>query len=419
MFCKNCGVKNDDDAKFCIACGGPTGIVPVQTGIPQGENSAGVKPKKKKDKLPFIIAGAVLLVGIATFLIIFLSSASPEAKARKELKLANQYLDEMQYEMAIASYTKAIEIDPKNVEAYEGLANTYIAMAEEAYTAGDVDLAITYNEKAVEILAQGERETENQKLATLRRDIEEKYLVAEERTDNTAISEVEMDAEENPDANQPAVSDYVDPEETQAYVQILQNALYYGEMNGNQYGDPSYAEGWFSIYDIDNDGRKELLLCWQGDCMANYASYIWGYADGKTHVELTEFPAYTFYDNGIIEVGISHNQGLAGSFWPYTTYKYNENTDTFDYLCFMDAWDRNWNDTDFNGEKFPAEFDEDGDGLIYYMYSGDWSNPTKLGPVDFYVYESWRNDYLNGAHEIEIPFTVLNEENIENLLKDI
>ncbi|MCQ2522608.1 MAG: DUF6273 domain-containing protein [Lachnospiraceae bacterium] len=204
MYCIKCGVKNDDDAKFCIACGEQIDASPVRQDYSLAENGVTTKPaaaKTKKDKLPFIIVGAVLLIGIITFAIFFVINASPEAKARKELKLANQYLDEMQYEMAIASYNKAIEINPKNVEAYEGLANTYVAMAEKAYADGYNNLAIEYYKKANDVLDLGEKETEDEKLEVLRQDIEDKKIGSEEiavedNRENVAVTEEKHDVED-------------------------------------------------------------------------------------------------------------------------------------------------------------------------------------------------------------------------------
>ncbi|MCQ2521951.1 MAG: tetratricopeptide repeat protein [Lachnospiraceae bacterium] len=203
MYCIKCGAKNDDDAKFCIACGEQTAAAPLRIDYHQSGNEVTTNPvvaKKKKDKLPFIMAGAVLLIGIMTFVIFFVSNASPEVKARKELKLANQYLDEMQYEMAIASYTKAIEIDPKNVDAYEGLANTYLAMAEKAYAEGYNNLAIEYYQKALDTLERGEKETKEERLGILRQDIEEKKEEKEEiLADNNLGNEPEPDEEDGLD----------------------------------------------------------------------------------------------------------------------------------------------------------------------------------------------------------------------------
>ena len=44
------------------------------------------------------------------------------------MSLAERYLDELDYEKAIAAYKAAIEIDPNNPEAYKALAELYLAM---------------------------------------------------------------------------------------------------------------------------------------------------------------------------------------------------------------------------------------------------------------------------------------------------
>ena len=66
------------------------------------------------------------------------------------LDLGQKYLLDGDYEQAIIEFNKVIEIEPKNVDAYLGLAEAYVA-------AGDYDSAIS-------VLEQGYAETENQAL---------------------------------------------------------------------------------------------------------------------------------------------------------------------------------------------------------------------------------------------------------------
>lgn len=207
-------------------------------------------------------------------------------------------------------------------------------------------------------------------------------------------------------------------EENKAYGKILWDAFYLAEMEGEQYGDPKsegHDEACFTIYDVDADGKNELIIEWPGDCMATYVSYIWDYEDGKTHVEIVEFPMFTYYDNGIIEVEWSHNQGLAGDFWPYTVYKYNKETDSYDCIGGVDAWDGNCWETGIGGASFPTDIDEDGDGIVYYIFSGDRVGYYDIEPADGINFINWRNEYLDGANEVKLPFVQLNEENIEKL----
>ena len=106
------------------------------------------------------------------------------------------------------------------------------------------------------------------------------------------------------------------------------------------------------MYDVDGDGQEELLLNWTGASMADTVEYIWGYRDNGTHVELCEFPALTCYDNGVIEAQWSHNQGLAGEFWPYFLYRYNAETDQYEICGGADAWDKSVAKTKETGRRF-------------------------------------------------------------------
>ena len=85
-----------------------------------------------------------------------------------------------------------------------------------------------------------------------------------------------------------------------------------GEMSGNK----------FAVYDVDHDGREELVFCYTATSMASMTAKIYDYdeASGELYEELSQFPMLTFYDNATIGAGISHNQGYAGEFWPYTFY---------------------------------------------------------------------------------------------------
>ncbi len=94
------------------------------------------------------------LISILLTISIVFSLASC-AKAQKpdwqtSLDLGQKYLLDGNYEQAIIEFNKVIEIKPKNVEAYIGLAEAYAAQ-------GDYDSAIS-------VLEQGYAETGNQSL---------------------------------------------------------------------------------------------------------------------------------------------------------------------------------------------------------------------------------------------------------------
>ena len=70
--------------------------------------------------------------------ILFLLAGCQKSAAeqlKEQLELGQNYLLEMNYEGAVVAFSKAIELDPKSLEAYEGSTNVYVAQGQydEAY----------------------------------------------------------------------------------------------------------------------------------------------------------------------------------------------------------------------------------------------------------------------------------------------
>ena len=82
-----------------------------------------VKKKQKKYILWIAVVVVILAAGIAGILIFH------EQKKEKEFQInirnGQKYLEQMEYKKAEACFQKAIDIDPKEVKAYQGLAETY------------------------------------------------------------------------------------------------------------------------------------------------------------------------------------------------------------------------------------------------------------------------------------------------------
>ena len=79
-----------------------------------------------RNKNKWIILCAVFLLGIVLAVMIFAISGKETGSVQEKLLLAERYMSEMNYEQAVVVYKSIIEIDPKNVEAYLGLAEAYI-----------------------------------------------------------------------------------------------------------------------------------------------------------------------------------------------------------------------------------------------------------------------------------------------------
>ncbi len=180
-------------------------------------------------------------------------------------------------------------------------------------------------------------------------------------------------------------------------------------------GMEAAATSSFAITDVDGDGQEELLLFWESGSMAGTVGYVFGYDDGDVHVELSAFPSLTFYTNGAVEADWSHNQNLAGKFWPYDVYRYDTEKDAYQSLGGVDAWDKRVREENEKGDRFPTDIDTDGDGVVYYLLPADWNGQYDMPMVDGSDYESWRNAYMDGAEEISISLQKLTEVNIAAL----
>lgn len=180
-------------------------------------------------------------------------------------------------------------------------------------------------------------------------------------------------------------------------------------------GFDEYGSTQFAITDIDGDGKDELIFISIGASMAGQLQCIYGYDETTKQLkqEFSEFPALTFYANGVIKAEWSHNQGLAGDFWPYTLYRYDPATDTYPCVGMVDAWDKSFAQKDFEGNAFPDEIDVSATGVVYYLIEG--SEYRQVEPVDVEAYKTWRDGILGDAAEVKIEYAELTQEAIDAL----
>ena len=122
---------------------------------------------------------------------------------------------------------------------------------------------------------------------------------------------------------------------------------------------------------------------------------------------MEEFPLLTFYENGAVMAGWSHNQGKGGDFWPYFLYQYLPETDGYQQVGAVDAWDRA-----LGIEGYPDQVDRSGTGFVYYIYGDLAAEWDKVEPVDAAEYHAWLDPYLGEGEELALPYCPLTAENI-------
>lgn len=194
--------------------------------------------------------------------------------------------------------------------------------------------------------------------------------------------------------------------------QELPEVIAYEDMSSNE----------FAVADIDADGLDELIVYYTTTAVAGHIGLIYDYngETGEFYLKFGEYPLLSFYENGAIEAGWSHNQGYAGDFWPYTLYVYDKDNDTYNLVGFVDAYDRSLyelNKDVLESNPFPYDVDADGNGFVYYLYS-DEDNLSDYGmipAVDDDAYQAWLLQYTEGSNKLEISFYGVTEENINQV----
>ncbi|MBR1866135.1 MAG: hypothetical protein IJ801_06480 [Lachnospiraceae bacterium] len=172
----------------------------------------------------------------------------------------------------------------------------------------------------------------------------------------------------------------------------------------------------FVISDVDGDGKEELLLALTATYTAGQLGYIYGY-DPETNVQTEELVAFPYfiniYDNGVLQMGISHNQGKAGDIlWPYDLYTYNKERDVYDWVYFVDGWDGK-----AFPEEFPAEVDRDGNKAVYNCYHAGDGNTSEW--MDDAEYKDWLSEYIKDGKELNLTWNNIASEDFYTNSRDL
>ena len=203
----------------------------------------------------------------------------------------------------------------------------------------------------------------------------------------------------------------------QKYAESLRDLIRLHEFPNGVPADTSFVEGddfsgnQFAVCDIDQDGTEELLISYQDASMAGMVLYVFQYDAGTDAftTELAEFPSVRFYSNGYVAADSSHNQGKGGKFLPYTLYRYDQDTDVYERVAYIDAWEK-----EMLPDGFPEEADVSGSGYVYYISTEDGSGQA-VEPQDVSVYEALVADTYGGAEEINVEYDAITWENIEGI----
>lgn len=216
----------------------------------------------------------------------------------------------------------------------------------------------------------------------------------------------------DPDGGEPTQDDLT---RRQAYIEALQYFVDMGELpDGNSiyYEDMGDEKDRYAIFDVDSDGREELILYISETIMASCCLQVYEYdiESGEMRCEMGGFPYDVhFLKNGLAKTGMSHGTGgERDDFWPYDFYKYDPDADFFFSAGFVYQWDGNIR-PDMFGEPFPDDVDKDGNKVVYTVTVLDAPEGKTGGYIDDDAYNAWYEEYFGGAEDFEIPWDTMDK----------
>lgn len=343
----------------------------------------------------FWAVSAILALLLAVNIIILICMSNLTARAKHQLELSQRYLEEMEYEEAIAAFEKAIAIDPKLEEAYIGLADVYIAL--EDY------------ESALTILEQGYEETEERSLSRKMMKVQE--MMPQEKKVETEVTAVEIETQEVQETEviveEKAVEDSTAEitQEEYCYAILLRDMMNHPNIYW-PYKENIPENNRFAVIDINDDGVKELLVEYDS-CAADRDEefkYIDIYQYNNNMCTIMAQGPEFYKDGTIIDIYISEYKKSHA--WILNNYEDVSVVDIIDNSKLPCAFD----------DEFPTEMDTDGDGIVYIWYDYVNDYPTERQYISEEEYNARLAKERRGKERVNITWDYITEENIDKLI---
>lgn len=219
------------------------------------------------------VIGTLIVVILATAIGVNIYSA-PANRLTRQLNLGQKYLAELDYEQAVAAFTKAIEIEPMSVEAYLGLADAYIGLGD--------------TEKALEVLESGYERTQDERILEKIKQIREG--VVEEET------EIKSDEEKAETENN---DNYIELDFTAENF----NFMGYSVLDGDRFEDIVNENGLGVVYEGDIGGYDWIDDEVYGEIEQNNEKLI--FIKGNSANDIDSVACYYVLEQGNISIDIN------------------------------------------------------------------------------------------------------------------
>ncbi len=362
---------------------------------------------KQKKKLLTIIAISIFVIVLIAVAIITMSK-NDKSGIKEQLDMGQTYLDELQYEQALASYMAVLEIEPNNVDAYMGIVEAYMGM-------GDTENALKYAKEGYEVtgaerLAERVKILERQQEENLpQTETEAQAETTEQRLDEGWVLLEEMNYEEAMQCFWEILEE--EPENVEAYLGIVEiyirtsefdKALEYAQKGYEITGAERLKEKIDMLegsYILDSQGRIKKKSNYDDEGNLRWWHiYEYDATDSQTYV--------TAYD---AEGNVTSELNLISGTDEFTiSYVYEASTGIVKRLEYYDMPETNSAKQvyyDENGKVFNyflLEFDEEGREIRKSTYNAS----DQLLDEEYYKYEHVETD----IESIEKTYCKKNED---------
>lgn len=206
------------------------------------------------------------------------------------------------------------------------------------------------------------------------------------------------------------------------YQDILGNIRYANRMpdGTSVWEDKKWKRGinatdWYSIYDVDKDGAEELVLSISEDVSAiGLQGVVYGYnpvTDVLTQ-KLTASPWSEYYENKTVR-DYRYEYPPKSDFRSYRLWRYNAEKNVYEPAYWVSAWDKNYtkkSERIKSKKKFPAEYDKDGDGIVYYVTQEEPDGTEgQTNIMDQAEFDAWEAEQTGGADAAPLQQTTFKD----------
>ncbi len=166
--------------------------------------------------IAIIVALSLCIAGLLIYWMLFSGEAVAKREIREKLELAERYLDELDYDRAIACYKEVVKIDPANTEVLEEILDAYLEWAKEEEDPAEADRILAEAEEYFTELAET---AEDEELSEEAERIAKKIRRKREELSAAAAEAEESDEDDTPDEGR-REAELVSPEDLPDYEEL-------------------------------------------------------------------------------------------------------------------------------------------------------------------------------------------------------